>query len=48
MLLLLTEVFEVEEQYQWLQERFFMLLQHIIRAVFSHVVSGRLKKIKSM
>jgi len=39
-------VFEVDQQHQWLWERFVMLqmLQHIIRALASHVVNGRFKK----
>ncbi|XP_060853904.1 sorting nexin-13 [Rhopalosiphum padi] len=43
-LLLLTEVFEVNEQQQWLRKRFVMLLQHIIRASFGHVVNRRFKE----
>ncbi|KAL5242182.1 hypothetical protein ACI65C_009592 [Semiaphis heraclei] len=43
-LLLLTEVFEVDEQQQWLRKRFVMLLQHIIRASFGHVVNRRFKE----
>ncbi|VVC41628.1 Hypothetical protein CINCED_3A021183 [Cinara cedri] len=42
-LLLLTEVFEVDEQQQWLRKRFVMLLQHIVRASFGHIVNRRFK-----
>lgn len=43
-LLLLTEVFEVDEQQQWLRKRFVMLLQNIIRASFGHIVNRRFKE----
>ncbi|XP_050429845.1 sorting nexin-13 [Adelges cooleyi] len=42
-LLLLAEVFEVDEQQQWLRKRFVMLLQHIVRASFGHIVNRRFK-----
>lgn len=43
-LLLLAEVFDVDEQQQWLRKRFFMLLQHIVRASFGHIVNRRFKE----